>query len=105
MDYPLEQHKARLICGDPVAEAYEWISAYAKNLTEMCDEGDEVTVDELLECADSQQEGSRWGGDYISRGGAFEGYQVEDMFWKKYAIFRGKELENLNQYSFFSCSC
>jgi hypothetical protein len=113
--YPLEEHDVRCMCGDPVALAYAWIKGYAENLNALCgdpdDEDDEyygsVTVDELLEVADSQQpqSGHRWGGDYLSRGGAFEGLSVDPTFWKHYAVFRGIPEDKVEEAHFFSCSC
>lgn len=109
--YPIEQHQARLICADPVAQAWEWISRYAQNLTDQVQEsreGDEgVSIAELIETANSHQEDSnnRWGGEYITRGGVFEGASVDPTFWVKYAIATGRELKNVQQNSFFGCSC
>lgn len=113
--YPMEEHEARVICGDPQALAYAWILAYAANLNDQCQPRDDdddsrygsVTVTDLLEVADSHQPDadSRWGGDYLSRGGAFEGEQVDPTFWKHYAVFRNKPIEEVEEASFFSCSC
>jgi hypothetical protein len=111
LPYPEDEHEARVICGDPQALAYEWIKAYAKNLSDQCADEEysssEVTVDELLDTADSHQpeSNSRWGGDYITRGGAFEGQGVEPMFWEKYAVLKGKSLDEVEESHFFSCSC
>ncbi|MNO13123.1 hypothetical protein D3C76_27490 [compost metagenome] len=116
LPYDIEEHKGRLMCGDPVAIAYEWIRAYAENLTDQVNSynddneyGSEgVTVDELMEVADSHQpdeNGNNGWGDYISRGGTFEGEGVDPTFWEKYAIVRGKHIDDVDQSSFFSCSC
>lgn len=106
LPYPVEEHGPRLMCGDPIAQAYEWIAAYARNLADQCNADDSygtVTVDDLMEAADSHQ-GEGWG-DYINRGGAFEGESVDPTFWEKYAIVRGKPLDEVEQNSFFTCSC
>lgn len=109
--YPMEEHEARVICGDPQALAYAWILAYAENLNDQCQSGYDgesygnVSVNDLLEVADSHQGESKWGGDYLSRGGAFEGEQVDPTFWKHYAVFRCKPIEEVEEASFFSCSC
>lgn len=108
--YDPETHEARLMCSDPVAVAFQWMVEYAKNLADQCDSEDSygtVTVADLLEAADSHQpeNGSRWGGDYISRGGAFEGQSVDPTFWAMYAKFRQKPLEDVEEAHFFSCSC
>lgn len=103
--YPQEEHTARVMVGDKPALAWEWIKAYAANLTDQCNgEGrDEVTPEELIETANSHQDGS-WG-DYITRGGAFEGESVESTFWDKYAEFTGRDRDSIEENSFFSCSC
>ena len=109
-DYDLSSHKGRLLLGDPVAEAYEWLHAYSLNLTDRCADDDyggnhEVTLKELLEIADSHQDGDdRWG-DYLTRGGTFEGESVDPTFWVKYAAFSEISQEDVNEQSFFSCSC
>ena len=51
---------------------------------------------------------SKGWGDYIVRGGAFEGEGVEPMFpmfWEKYADFTGRDRDSIEENSFFSCSC
>ncbi len=111
--YPPEEHDARLKDGCPIAQAYEWIAAYALNLTQDVQEchreyygfegGREVTVKDLMDAADSHQ-GDGWG-NYIVRGGTFEGEYVDPTFWTKYAILREQELDDAKQDSFFSCSC
>lgn len=109
--YPPEEHDARLKEGCVIAQAYEWIAAYALNLTQDVEDGNRhrdyecspVTVDDLMDAADSHQ-GEGWG-DYIVRGGTFEGEYVDPTFWTKYAILREKELDDVKQDSFFSCSC
>ena len=110
-DYDLSLHQAALILGDPVAQAFEWIRAYAQNLTEKCKGDDyyhgsdsEITVEELMSIADSRQVEGAWG-DYLSRGGAFEGESLDPTFWKYYAIFKEIPQEEVNEQSFFSCSC
>lgn len=109
--YDLDLHQAALILGDPVAQAYEWLKAYAENLSEQCKDDDYyrgsnsvITVKELLTIADSHQEEGAWG-DYLSRGGAFESQAVDSTFWKYYAIFKEIPQEEVNEQSFFSCSC
>lgn len=113
LPYDIEEHKGRLMCGDPVAIAYEWIRAYAQNLTDQvnnaCDGwGGDVTVDDLMSAADAHQpdeDGNNGWGEYITRGGTFEGKGVDPTFWEKYAIVRGKNIDDVEQSSFFSCSC
>lgn len=113
VDYPIEEHDVRVACLDPVALAYEWITQYAKNLTDQVNDahdarGGPVTVDDLLDIADSHQpenDSTGWGGDYLVRGGTFEGESIDPTFWAKYAILRGKQLEDVEQAHFFSCSC
>lgn len=104
-DYPESEHQVRVACGDPVALAYEWISAYAKNLSGDS-EYETVTVEELIDTAMTHVDtNDRWGGDYISRGGLLEGVYVDDTFWDKLAILKGIEIPESNRNNFFSCSC
>ena len=113
LGFPLDQLEGRLILGDPKAHAYMWISRYADNLTARIEESnrggyedyhlDGVSVHDLLSCADSHQSGG-WG-DYITRGGVFEGEAIDDTFWDKYAILCDKPRDEITDNSFFSCSC
>lgn len=65
----------------PQAVAYEWILRYLDNLNDMIGEVDEygrtdpITLDELLSTAESHLDGG-WG-DYIVRGGSFEGVSFD----------------------------
>lgn len=113
LGFPLNELEVRIIMGDPRALAYAWISRYADNLTAQIEESnrdgnesyhlDGVSVDELLFCADSHQ-GDGWG-DYIVRGGVFEGECIDPTFWDKYAILCNKSPDEIKANSFFSCSC
>jgi len=116
VSYPVAEHMARVACADPIALAYEWIAAYAENLTDRVqsycsdygsDYGNEpVTVDDLIYTAQSHlNPESRWGGEYITRGGTFEGEGVDPTFWDKFAILKGMEIPDEKRASFFSCSC
>lgn len=101
--YDTEHHKAKLLLLDPQAVAYEWIVHYVENLNDMVDEGSSVSIEELLEVAESNLDG-KWG-DYISRGGAFEGYSLDMTFWDMYSTLFEKEIPHSERGSFFSCSC
>lgn len=107
--YDTEHHQAKLLLLDPQAVAYEWIVRYLDNLNDMIDgdsdygRTDSITLDELLETAESHLSGS-WG-DYIVRGGAFEGYSLDMTFWDMYSTLVEKEIPNSDRNSFFSCSC
>jgi hypothetical protein len=106
--YPADQEQVRIMCGDPQALAYKWIESYLENLNSHLrrEDGDEeVTLDELIDTAMSHlDESGRWG-DYITRGGAFEGVDTDPMFWEKLAILKGIEIPDEKRVSFFSCSC
>ena len=111
VDYPMDQHKARLLAGDKKALAYEWMVNYCLNLEDQANGGYNeedygtfsISVDELVAIADSHQKDG-WG-DYISHGGAFEGFSLDPMFWDKYADLKGIDRGSVEEASFFSCSC
>lgn len=109
------EFNALLMIGDPEAkqyDAYKWIEAYAAQLSAQVTESydydeyrhDGVSVEELIEVGLSNIRDDGWG-DYISRGGAFEGESVEPMFWDKLAIYMDIEIPHDKRGSFFSCSC
>lgn len=104
-DYDLSQHETRLLLGDPVAEAYAWLKAYAANLS------DQITVEELIETGlthwpDEHGKIGQWGGDYLSNPD-LEGTQLDPTYWGKLRTFSELEIpdDELDQGSFFTCSC
>lgn len=107
--YDTTNHQANLLLLLPQAVAYEWILRYLDNLNDMIGGGDgygrsdPITLDELLETAESHL-GGGWG-DYIVRGGVFEGHSLDMTFWDKYEILFDKEVPSSERSSFFSCSC
>jgi hypothetical protein len=113
LDYPEDQHQARLLMGDPKAEAWEWINAYAKNLSRplLTDDwgetdGGTVTPQELIETAICNAKSEdRWGGEYISKGGLLEGVSTDPTLWDKVSILIDKEIPQDKRNNFFSCSC
>lgn len=110
---PDSTHDALVIMGNPRALAYQWIVEYAKYISpkERTDDDDDggyynttpVSAEELIEAANSHQDGG-WG-DYICRGGEYEGFQLDSTFWDKFAIVMGIERESVEERSFFTCSC
>ena len=113
LDYAEEEHSVRLMVGDPKALAFEWMKAYARNLSEMSineDEDDysddnEVTVEDLIHCGKSALDPSKSWFESISRGGAFEGYEVDAFYWDKLAILLDIDIPENKRNNFFSCSC
>ena len=111
--YKEGEHQGRLVLGDPQAEAYAWIMAYAAQITEQARKpGDEdwyssrdanYTAEDLITIAKSNMNGG-WG-DYICHGGAFEGESVDPLFWDKLSIVLDEEVADKDRNSFFSCSC
>ena len=111
--YKEGEHQGRLVLGDPQAEAYAWIMAYAAQITEQArNQGDEdwyssrdanYTAEDLISIAQSNFNDGF--GDYICHGGAFEGESVDPLFWDKLSIVLDEEVAVENRNSFFSCSC
>lgn len=96
VDYPETEHQTRLMVGDPVAEAYEWIKRYAESLPD-------VSFEELVKTAESNLKD-----DYtsdINRGSELEGVSVDPLFWNKLAILMRKNIPQEKRNNFFSCSC
>lgn len=103
LDFPLEELSARIAVGDPKAEAYAWLHAYADQLVPEGkvdyddDPIDPVYLDELYNAFIND--------DYVSRGGLFEGESIDPTFFDKVSILTGKTIPNEKRYNFFSCSC
>lgn len=109
---PGADHKSRVVIGDPRALAYQWIIEYAKNISPTPSEDPEdhtyednrpVTAEELIDAAMSHQNNT-WG-EYICRGGEYEGFRVDMTFWDKLAIVVGRPRDEIEELSFFTCSC
>lgn len=118
LPYAEEEHFVRVAINDPVAVGYEWIKKYAENLTDRVSEyynddaepeysgGEPITAEDLIEVGSSWIDtGNRWGGDYITRGGTFEGEAVDPTFWDKLSLILEIEIPQDKRNSFFSCSC
>lgn len=108
LPYPETEHSARLMCADPQALAYEWIKAYTANMNSHIgeDDGSELTVDELIETGMTHIDPEdKWGGDYIVRGGAFEGTGTDPTFWNHLSILKNINIPSEKRGNFFSCSC
>lgn len=107
--YMEKDHQARLICNDPAALAYEWIKAYAENISSRIANSNysykgEVSVNRLLNVAWSHLSSQGYG-DYIDGGGATESESTDPVFWDKFAIYYGIEIPDNKRSSFFSCAC
>ena len=110
-NYVESEHQGRLLLGDPQAEAYAWIMAYADQITAQAqtdtenysEDGPHYTAEDLITIAKSNMHGG-WG-DYICHGGAFAGVGVDPLFWDKLAIVLDEEVSDEDRNGFFSCSC
>lgn len=74
-------------------EEEKWITDFA--------EGMGSTFQEIMQGADDYLAS----GDYLVRGGTFEGYHIPDEFWDKYEAIRRKKIKEDDRGSFLSCSC
>lgn len=111
--YPKDTHVLRVTIHDNQALAYEWISAYVDQLNGMIDEdyyGDNslLDVEEFIRITvdwyNDSQDSNSWP-DYLVKGGAFEGFGMEPMYWDKLAEFLDVELKKEYCNGYFSCSC
>jgi hypothetical protein len=74
-------------------EAERWIADFADNIGS--------NYSELMEGAEDYLKN----GDYLVRGGTFEGYSIPDEFWDKFELIKRKRVEEDDRGSFLSCSC
>lgn len=77
--------------GFPAEE--KWITDYAHSIGS--------TYCELMDAADDYLSH----GEYLIRGGTFEGYSISDEFWDKYDNIKRKTTKEDDRGSFLSCSC
>ena len=108
--YKEGEHQGRLVLGDPQAEAYAWIEAYAAQITERAREDKDsysshdanYSAEDLIQIAESNRHGGF--GKYICHGGVFEGEGVDPLFWDKLSIVLDEEVPDKDRNGFFSCS-
>jgi hypothetical protein len=97
------EHKVKVLIGDPVALAKQRLMDFADSLGGGTDYDDnpypDVTYTDLIERARAFQEE----GEYWSEGGRFEGQGIYRGFWEDYALVTKKPVTDA--YGFFSCSC
>jgi len=77
--------------GHPAEE--KWITDFANGIGS--------TYDEIMQGADDYL----CSGDYLTRGGTFEGYSIPDEFWDKYEIIKRIKIKDNDRGTFLSCSC
>lgn len=71
----------------------KWVTDFAENMGS--------TYQEIMDGADAYLQS----GDYLVRGGTFEGYHIPDEFWDKYEIIKRAKVAEDERGSFLSCSC
>lgn len=117
--YPQTEHKARLLLGDPVAQAWEWITQYAASLSatphpEMTQDEIEyqyggnptITADDLIDIAmNVLYDSGPWDKQSLNRGGLLEGEMTDPLFWDKLAVLKGIVIPLDKSTNFFACSC
>jgi|SRR5690606_22732332 len=118
LPYPESEHKARLLLGDPVAEAYEWIVRYAESISgdpSRANDDDYWYADEPVFSADDlinkgmanlKDDGSQGYWDTTLQGGSLlEGTRTDPVFWEKLAILKGIDIPHEKRNNFFTCAC
>jgi hypothetical protein len=76
----------------PIAEE-DWVTKFA--------EGIGSTFSEIMESAEAYLSS----GDYLVRGGTFEGVSIPDEFWDKYEAIKRTRVSVQDRGTFLSCSC
>ena len=113
-----EEYEVQLLLGNKVALAYAWIDAYAIQLDARVvassarhEEGygyplEGITTEEMISLGESRVgHEDFWGGEYLVRGGVFEGESTDPLYWDHLATLLGVEIPDKERGSFFSCSC
>mgnify|MGYP003476804670 FL=1 len=77
--------------GAPAEE--KWVTDFAENMGS--------TYDEIMDGAEAYLQS----GDYLVRGGTFEGYHIPDEFWDKYEAIKRAKVAESERGSFLSCRC
>lgn len=71
----------------------KWITDFAENMGS--------NFHEIMAAADDYLES----GEYLCRGGDFEGYSIPDEFWDKYEVIKRQKVSEGDRGTFLSCSC
>lgn len=71
----------------------KWVSDFADNIGS--------NYAEIMQGAEDYLQS----GDYLVRGGTFEGYSIPDEFWDKYEAIKRNTVKEEDRGSFLSCSC
>lgn len=104
--------RVRAMVGDQMAEAYMWLVAYTANLNDRISQHyengyshHEISLDELITIGMSHVDSSDGWGEYLTRGGTFEGEHLDETFWDKLAALKQIEIPHGCRQNFFGCSC
>jgi hypothetical protein len=106
-EHPDFDTPAERMVHDEKAVSRAWIEAYAEELSgeDYDDEIRIVTSEELIEYATTwATTTSRWGGDYLVKGGLLEGVGTKPEFWDHFTVVTGLAAPT-ERPNFFSCSC
>lgn len=99
--YPHDQHMARLICGDPIAQSKQWLFEFLDELNSRCSgKTISVTFDELLNAAASHQYPFVHQWESLIRGKAFGNIYAGKQFWENFQIYTGLKIPPDNQLDF-----
>lgn len=109
--YPQELHVLHLAAQRPQALAFEWIKAYIDQLNAMIEydgRQDTLGYEEFIQITvdwyNASQDSNEWP-DYLTKGGAFEGFSLDPLYWEKLSIFLDTPLKDEYCQAYFSCSC
>lgn len=102
--YPDEKDMmVRVMVGDPLALAWQWIVQYTKNVnSNLAIDEERITVDDMIDVAMVSIDG---GWEYISRPSLESNRTVDPTFWEKLAILKEIDIPQDSRGSFFTCSC
>jgi hypothetical protein len=71
----------------------KWVTDFAEDMGS--------TYQEIMDGADNYLQS----GDYLVRGGTFEGHSIPDEFWDKYEAIKRTKIKDDDRGTFIGCSC
>jgi len=98
--HPEFEHEDALASVEPTLYKLKGAVAEEKWVSDFAD-GIGSTYAEIMQGADDYIKS----GDYLVRGGTFEGYSIPDEFWDNYEAIKRTQIRREDRGSFLSCSC
>ena len=107
IDYPFDQHEVRVMCSDPIATAWDWISRYASHISGF-NWSQRVTPEELVQTALNNlnnldlPKNASMGLEVVCKGTLFANRDLDPQFWNELEKLTGTAIPMSKRLDFLS---